>query len=63
MADTLFRQQPPGGEGKALTCTNCHAVNGVLNFRELGYSNREIKKLTNPEIYFMKPAKKQQEEW
>jgi hypothetical protein len=48
---------------KALTCANCHAVNGVLNFKSLGYSDKDIKKLTNPDIYFTKLLKKQQEEW
>ena len=50
-------------KGKALNCINCHGINGVLNFRELGYSEKEIKKLTNPEIYFDKLVKKQKEEW
>ncbi|TWJ33478.1 multiheme c-type cytochrome [Geobacter argillaceus] len=48
---------------KALTCTNCHAVNGVLNFKELGYTDEEIRKLTNAEIYFEKLVNKQKEEW
>ena len=47
----------------ALTCINCHAVNGVLNFKALGYSDPEINKLTSPEIYFEKLVKKQKEEW
>jgi len=46
---------------KALTCANCHAINGVLNFKELGYSSKEVEKLTNPEIYFEKLLKQQQE--
>lgn len=50
-------------KAKALTCTNCHAVNGVLHFKELGYSDKEIKKLTSPEIYFKKLVQKQKEEW
>lgn len=48
---------------KALTCNNCHSINGVLNFKALGYTDEEIKKLTSPEIYFDKLAKKQKEEW
>jgi nitrate/TMAO reductase-like tetraheme cytochrome c subunit len=48
---------------KALTCSNCHAVNGPLNFKELGYTDEEIKRLTSAEIYFEKQVKKQQEEW
>jgi hypothetical protein len=48
---------------KVLTCANCHAVNGVLNFKALGYSDKDIKKLTDPDIYFNKLLKKQQEEW
>lgn len=49
-------------KGKALSCASCHAPNGVLNFKELGYSNAEIIKLTNPEIYFERVLEKQ-EEW
>lgn len=48
---------------KALSCTNCHAPNGVLNFRELGYTEKEIAKLTNPELYLKKLLEKQKEEW
>lgn len=47
---------------KALTCANCHAVNGVLNFRDLGYSAAETGRLTSPELYFTQMLKKQQEE-
>jgi len=47
----------------ALSCYNCHAPNGVLNFRELGYNEKEIEKLTSPELYFEKILKKQREEW
>lgn len=50
-------------KSKALTCNNCHAPNGVLNLRELGYSPEEVSKLTSPELYFEYQAKKQQEEW
>ena len=39
---------------KALSCENCHAGNGVLNFKALGYSDFEVGKLTSPEIYFSK---------
>jgi hypothetical protein len=46
---------------KALTCTNCHAINGVLNFRELGYDAKELEKLVNPSKYFDKMFKIQQE--
>ncbi len=48
---------------KALYCANCHAPNGVLNFKDLGYSDKEITKLTSPELYMEKVAKKQKEEW
>jgi hypothetical protein len=48
---------------KALNCINCHGVNGVINFEALGYSDGEIKKLTNPEIYFKQVVEKQNEEW
>lgn len=47
---------------RALSCANCHAPNGILNFKELGYSNAEIKNLTNPELYFQRLLKKQIEE-
>jgi hypothetical protein len=48
---------------KALNCINCHGVNGVINFKALGYSDTEIKKLTNPEIYFEQMVEQQKEEW
>ncbi len=50
-------------KAKALNCVNCHGVNGVLDFKELGYSAAEVKKLTNPEIYFKQLIEKQKEEW
>lgn len=50
-------------KSKALTCNNCHAPNGVLNLRELGYSPEEVSRLTSPELYFEYLARKQQEEW
>ena len=50
-------------KAKALTCINCHSRNSVLNFRDLGYSAEEVKKLTSAELYFEKLSKKQQEEW
>lgn len=49
-------------KAKALSCASCHAPNGVLNFRDLGYSSEEIARLTNPELYFERVLKKQ-EEW
>jgi hypothetical protein len=48
---------------KALTCTNCHAVNGLLNFKALGYTDKEIVTLTSPESYFDKLVEKQREDW
>ncbi len=48
---------------KALYCANCHAPNGVLSFRGLGYSEKEIEKLTSPELYMKKLAEKQKEDW
>ena len=48
---------------KALNCANCHAPNGVLNLKELGYTDKEILKLTSPEIYIKHLAEKQKEEW
>lgn len=50
-------------KSKALTCTNCHAVNGILNFKALGYREDEFLKLTSPEIYFYKLVTKQKEDW
>ena len=50
-------------KAKALYCANCHAPNGVLSFKELGYTDREIDKLTSPELYMKKLAEKQKEEW
>jgi len=48
---------------KALTCFHCHSRNGVLNFRALGYAEKEEEKLTNASIYFDKMAEQQKEEW
>jgi hypothetical protein len=50
-------------KSKALNCINCHGKNGVLNFRDLGYTDKETVKLTNPELYFEQMIKKQNEEW
>lgn len=49
-------------KNKALSCVNCHAVNGVLNFKELGYGAKEVEKLTSPAIYFDQLLKLQHEE-
>ena len=48
---------------KALNCVNCHGLNGVLNFKALGYTDPEIAKLTNPEIYFEQMIEMQKEAW
>jgi hypothetical protein len=48
---------------KALSCENCHAANGILNFKALGYSDYEIQHLTSPGLYFDKLAEKQKENW
>ncbi|MBI5420411.1 MAG: hypothetical protein HZA60_10000 [Deltaproteobacteria bacterium] len=48
---------------KALGCTSCHAPNGVLNFKALGYTDEEVRKLTSAEIYFDKMVLKQKEGW
>ncbi|MCM0083824.1 cytochrome C [Geomonas sp. Red32] len=50
-------------KGKALSCANCHAPNGVLNFKNLGYSDKEIVRLTTPELYLKQLVEKQKEEW
>lgn len=48
---------------KALSCANCHAPNGALNFKSLGYTDEEIRKLTSAALYFDKMAEKQKEDW
>jgi mono/diheme cytochrome c family protein len=48
---------------KGLSCQNCHARNGVLDFRELGYGAKETEKLTSAATYFDKAAEKLKEEW
>ena len=48
---------------KALSCQNCHARNGVLDFRELGYSAKETERLTSAALYFDKAAERLKEEW
>lgn len=48
---------------KALTCFSCHTVGGVLNFEDLGYTDEEITRLTNPELYFRHVIEKQKEDW
>lgn len=47
----------------ALTCQKCHAVNGSLRWKELGYSDEEAKKLTSTSLYFDKLAAKKKDEW
>jgi Cytochrome c bacterial len=46
----------------ALNCEKCHAPNGVLNFKALGYNDREIQRLTSPSIYFNDAMEKQRKE-
>jgi hypothetical protein len=50
---------------KAFSCENCHAPNGILNFKALGYTDEEVTKLTSPSIYFEDYVKRQneKEEW
>jgi len=48
---------------KAFSCANCHAPNGILNFKDLGYSEKEILRLTSPQIYMESMTKKQKEDW
>jgi hypothetical protein len=50
-------------KAKALNCIDCHGVNGVMSFKALGYSDAEVRKLTDPEIYFRQMVEKQKEEW
>lgn len=47
----------------ALGCANCHAVNGVLNFRALGYSEEETARLSSAANYFDKLAEQSKEDW
>jgi nitrate/TMAO reductase-like tetraheme cytochrome c subunit len=47
----------------ALTCINCHAIGGVLNFKALGYTDTEVTRLLDPELYFRKVIEKQKEDW
>jgi hypothetical protein len=48
---------------KALSCEQCHRRTGVLNFKELGYTEKETRWLTSPERYFSYISRKQKEEW
>lgn len=48
---------------RAHRCANCHAPNGILHFRDLGYSEAETGKLTSPELYFTKEAARLENEW
>lgn len=48
---------------KALSCENCHAPNGVLNLKELGYNKKEVEKLTSPALYFHTLVERHKEEW
>lgn len=48
---------------KALTCEKCHSPNGALNFKALGYSDAETKKLLDPSLYMDKLLEKQKEDW
>nr|WP_320131096.1 hypothetical protein [uncultured Holophaga sp.] len=50
-------------KAKALSCENCHAPNGVLNWQALGYSGTQLRRLTTPELYFKRAAEKAKEEW
>lgn len=48
-------------KAKSLSCSNCHAPNGALNFKQLGYSDKEIARLTKPDLYFERALKQQQD--
>ncbi|MGE5190640.1 MAG: cytochrome c3 family protein [Gemmatimonadota bacterium] len=48
---------------KALSCQNCHARNGVLDFEALGYTAEEAKKLSSAALYFDRMAEKAKESW
>lgn len=41
---------------KALTCDKCHSEVGILPFAKLGYTAKEVEKLTSPGIFFDKYA-------
>lgn len=47
----------------ALTCQKCHGVNGVLNWKALGYTDSEIEKLTSAELWFDKLVEKKKDDW
>ncbi len=49
--------------GKALSCQDCHARNGVLDFRALGYTDEESARLSSAALYFDRMARKAKEEW
>jgi len=48
---------------KALSCADCHARNGVLDFRALGYTAEEAARLSSAAVYFDWMAAKAAEEW
>lgn len=48
---------------KALSCPDCHARNGVFDFRALGYTEEEAARLGSAALYFDKMAAKASEEW
>ena len=63
MATVYFGSSHLVTKEKALSCANCHVPNGALNFKSLGYTDEEIRKLTSAAIYFDKMAEKQKENW
>jgi hypothetical protein len=48
---------------KALSCENCHARNGVLDFRALGYTAKETERLSSAALYFDRAAERLKEAW
>lgn len=50
-------------KAKALSCADCHARNGVLDFRALGYTADETARLSSAALYFDRMAAKAAEEW
>lgn len=47
----------------ALTCQKCHIENGVLHWKELGYDEGEVKRLTSTSLWFEKLAAQKKDEW
>ncbi len=47
----------------ALDCPSCHAANGVLDYRALGYTAEETRRLSSAGLYFDRAAARLADEW